>query len=208
MIGIYKIENIINGKCYIGQTNDIERRWKEHKTKQPNTYIYRALKKYGVDAFTFEVLIECPIESLDFFEKAFILGYDSFGLGGYNLTEGGEGTRGRKHSEETKEKIGKSNKGKIRSEETCNNISISKTGLKHSDEHKMKIGLAGIGRTHTDESRLKMSEAQKGRIFSEETKKKMSESAKNKPAISDETRKKLSESATNQWIRQHNKANK
>ena len=31
MIGIYKIENIINNKVYIGSSNNIERRWKEHK---------------------------------------------------------------------------------------------------------------------------------------------------------------------------------
>ena len=31
MIGIYKIENLVNGKIYIGQSQNIERRWREHK---------------------------------------------------------------------------------------------------------------------------------------------------------------------------------
>ena len=33
MVGIYKITNKLNGKVYIGQSNDIERRWAEHKRK-------------------------------------------------------------------------------------------------------------------------------------------------------------------------------
>src|SRR5574344_371846 len=46
MIGIYKITNKINGKCYIGQSNDIERRWREHKSAfdNPNASDYESKK--------------------------------------------------------------------------------------------------------------------------------------------------------------------
>ncbi len=46
MIGIYKITNKINGKCYIGQSNDIERRWKEHRNSFNNRNISDYESKY------------------------------------------------------------------------------------------------------------------------------------------------------------------
>lgn len=71
MIGIYKITNKINGKCYIGQSNDIERRWKEHKNSfsNPNVSDYeskknRAFRKYGIENFDFQVLEETCLEIL------------------------------------------------------------------------------------------------------------------------------------------------
>ena len=66
MIGIYKITNNIDGKCYIGQSIDINNRWIKHRSKpfqvndkSYNTYLYRAIRKYGLDNFTFEVIEKC-----------------------------------------------------------------------------------------------------------------------------------------------------
>ena len=57
MIGIYKITNTINGKCYIGQSIDIERSWQEHLYKNSTFLLLKyALHKYGVNNFTFEVI--------------------------------------------------------------------------------------------------------------------------------------------------------
>ena len=64
MIGIYKITKKENGKSYIGQSNDIERRIKEHKYKT-DLAIELAIHKYGVDAFNYEVLEQCSLEELD-----------------------------------------------------------------------------------------------------------------------------------------------
>lgn len=58
MIGIYKITKKQNGKSYIGQSNDIERRFSEHKYRR-ETPIEKAIQKYGSDAFAFEVIEEC-----------------------------------------------------------------------------------------------------------------------------------------------------
>ena len=63
MIGIYKITNLITNKIYIGQSVDIERRWKQHiaSSKDPNNssyynQLYTDFRYYGVDNFSFEIL--------------------------------------------------------------------------------------------------------------------------------------------------------
>lgn len=96
MIGIYKIENLINGKCYIGQSVDIQKRWKAHKNSAFNTMdksynypLYKALRKYSLENFSFEILEECLIQELNEKEKYFIKKYDSF-FNGYNQTLGGD----------------------------------------------------------------------------------------------------------------------
>ena len=56
---IYKITNLINGKSYIGQTNDYKRRFREHREKNycnAEDLLYKAFDKYGIDNFSFEVI--------------------------------------------------------------------------------------------------------------------------------------------------------
>lgn len=97
MIGIYKIENLINGKVYIGQSRNIEKRWTAHRTrpfnqnsKQYDLALYRSIRKYGLENFSFVVLEETLIEDLDNREKYWIEYYDSHNKEkGYNLTDGG-----------------------------------------------------------------------------------------------------------------------
>lgn len=97
MCGIYKIENLINGKIYIGQSVDIQYRFRNHKSESFNpksnaydTAIHRAIRKYGVDNFSFDVIEECDQDKLREREVYWINYYQSFG-NGYNLTSGGEG---------------------------------------------------------------------------------------------------------------------
>ena len=96
MIGIYKIQNIVTNQIYIGQSINIEERIKEHKLipfqKNRPTYnypLYTDMRKYGVDNFTFEIILECKKEELNHFEQYFINLYDSF-YHGYNQTPGGD----------------------------------------------------------------------------------------------------------------------
>lgn len=60
--GIYKIENKTNGKIYIGQSINIEERWKQHKkdSSRVECSLYRAFRKYGLENFNFEILEELP----------------------------------------------------------------------------------------------------------------------------------------------------
>lgn len=95
MIGIYKIQNLINGKLYIGQSVDIEQRWKEHISAAKGDYyhytLYKAMRKYGIENFSFSIIEECNRDELSEKEKYWIKFYNSYEEG-YNSTLGGEGT--------------------------------------------------------------------------------------------------------------------
>lgn len=86
LIGIYKIENLINGKIYIGQSIDIERRWKEHCSKN-KSLIGRAITKFGQENFSFEILEECEKNSLNKKEIFYIQKFNSLVPNGYNVRE-------------------------------------------------------------------------------------------------------------------------
>lgn len=91
IIGIYKITNNINKKAYVGQSNDIERRFKEHCYKGEGSRILLdiAIQKYGKENFTFEIIEECKIEELNERETYWIKYYNTI-ESGYNLSTGGD----------------------------------------------------------------------------------------------------------------------
>ena len=95
MAHIYKITNILNDKGYVGRTEkDPQERFKGHlyaaRTGGPMV-ISRAIRKYGVENFKFEVLEECSIEDQYIRESQLIEKYDTF-RNGYNSSLGGEGS--------------------------------------------------------------------------------------------------------------------
>ena len=87
MIGIYKIENLINHKIYIGQSVHIERRWKEHCFPSQNTVISQAIKKYGKENFSFQILEECSEKDLGEKEQFYIHKFNSVVPNGYNVID-------------------------------------------------------------------------------------------------------------------------
>ena len=91
MIGIYKITKKQNGKSYIGQSNNIERRFQEHRTKGKTSRIPvdRAIEKYGVEAFTYEIIEECSLNELNNREQYWIKYYNTK-ANGYNCNDGGD----------------------------------------------------------------------------------------------------------------------
>jgi group I intron endonuclease len=112
---IYRITNRETRKVYIGKTtcDDPMTRWKGHitmfkKEKGGCPALRDAVKKYGLDAFMFEVLIICFDEDCDRWEKEYITKHNCIVPNGYNILEGGQGGagfRGKTHTAETVEKI-------------------------------------------------------------------------------------------------------
>lgn len=98
MIGIYKYTNKINGKVYIGQSNNIQRRITEHNYRANNpssdeyqSVLSKAIRKYGIENFDIMVLCECSTDVLNTLEKQYIAEYRShLSQYGYNCTLGGE----------------------------------------------------------------------------------------------------------------------
>ena len=77
IIAVYKITNAITGDFYIGSSNDVKRRWKEHKKpstwkNNPNNPMYLDMKYYGTDKFEFQVIKEVEADKLKETEQKFI----------------------------------------------------------------------------------------------------------------------------------------
>lgn len=153
---IYKITNTINDKSYIGISIHPpgKGRIRNHLSGYGNCIISNAVKKYGRDAFTYEILENNIFpELLPDLEIAYIKKYQTITPLGYNLTHGGEGTLGYRFSAEQRRRLSETRKGEKN----------SFFGKKHSPETRLKIGEAGKGRKHTTETRRRISEAQKGK---------------------------------------------
>ena len=84
-IGVYKITNKINNKCYIGQSIDIERRWRQHLQRSYNMNnlkeylnpLYEDIRLYGADNFNFEIIEFCNKEDLKLHETYWINYYNA-----------------------------------------------------------------------------------------------------------------------------------
>lgn len=95
---VYCYTNLINNKKYVGQTNNLKRRVKQHKDDSFTNYnearynqlIHQAIRKYGLNNFKIDILEDnIPTELIDEKEKYYINKYNTIAPNGYNLTEGG-----------------------------------------------------------------------------------------------------------------------
>ena len=85
-IGIYKIQNLINNKIYIGQSIHIERRWQEHCQSSSDSLIGKAIQKYGKQNFSFQIIEEVEdISLLNDLEAKYIKYFKSLVPNGYNI---------------------------------------------------------------------------------------------------------------------------
>lgn len=75
--GVYKITNKINGKYYVGSSKDLTRRKKDHfrllkKGINHSILLQRAVNKYGIDNFIFEIIVECSEDLLFTIEQKLV----------------------------------------------------------------------------------------------------------------------------------------
>lgn len=149
MIGIYKITNKINGKFYIGQSVDIERRFMEHKTPHGTiTSIKLAMRKYGKENFLFEVIEECSDEDLNEREMYWIATLKPQ----YNRCSGGTGSKNHHVSKETREEL--SLKSRVywdrlpdeKKQAILNNLTGPPVGHSVSEETREKLRAANLGK--------------------------------------------------------------
>ena len=111
--GLYKIVNKVTGQCYVGQSQTIKKRIKEHfrllrQNKHTNRHLQNAYNKYGVTAFVGEIEVEVQdLEELDRLETAFLRGDAWFEEPTvYNIADFAKAPmRGRKHDAATRERI-------------------------------------------------------------------------------------------------------
>lgn len=111
--GIYKIVNKATGQCYVGQSQRIKKRIKEHLrllryNKHPNQHLQNAYNKYGAENFVGEIEVECKdLKELDMLEESFLkkdAWFDTPTV--YNIADFAKAPmRGKTHSEEVKERI-------------------------------------------------------------------------------------------------------
>lgn len=165
--GIYVITNWQNGKQYVGQSYDIERRIRTHKNKlrtrtHGNTHLQSAWNKYGEQAFSFSVVEYCPINDLNGREMFWIEKLGTLSPRGYNLTLGGDGSRGYHLSDATKKRIG----DKAR----CSSSRYWE-GKHLSDAHIEKLREAAKNRS--EETKRKIGEASKRTMSNPEIKQRM-----------------------------------
>ncbi len=157
MVGIYKITNKINNKSYIGQSVNIKRRWAEHRLlhRDESLSLKRAMRKYGIENFTFEVLEKCSIGELCEKEVHYIQELKPE----YNRCAGGLGSYGHCVSPEVKEILRKKGKNQWQSmspeqqkEQIKNNLKGPRKGHPVSEETRAKLRAANLGKKQSRET--------------------------------------------------------
>jgi group I intron endonuclease len=178
---LYKLTSP-SGKMYIGITSHTaEERFVQHcKNTSGCIALKGAIKKYGKENFTIDVLLKADDwELMQLAEIETIEKLNTKSPNGYNLTFGGDGRYGFIVSDETRRKLSVAGKGRVLTDEHRKILSnIHKT---RSPESYKKAGLSNTGRKHTDEAKAKISTAHTGKVASEETKAKLSEIRKGAP---------------------------
>lgn len=146
-----------------------------------NPHYLNVVEKYGKESIRV-LAVECDDESMALrMENCAILILRALGADLTNVTEGGDGSVGLKHTPEARQKMSESQKGKTLSEEHRRKISKSNTGAVFSEQRKKKISEKATGRKLTDETKAKLSDIHSGRVMSESHKRRLSAASIGKP---------------------------
>lgn len=138
--GIYKFTNKVNGKVYIGETHNFKVRMQKYKcSHNKNKIIHlitRAMLKYGIDGFHYQILEKFPEGT----PKSVLLDREEFWIRIYNATN--------KKIGYNISKRGRERKGFVMSEEARKKISLAGIGRKHRPESCEKMGISRSGENH------------------------------------------------------------
>lgn len=164
MKGIYLITNKVNGNRYVGMSNNIKRRFMEHKSPKnvtnKTTVLSRSFRKYGVDNFTFEILE--IVEDIELLPEREIYWIEKLSPE-YNMNSGGVGNKDLVISEEVRnvlkvagkifwEKLPDDKKQSI----IKNNLKGPRIGHPVDIETRVKLRSANLGKIHSLETKTKI----------------------------------------------------
>ena len=106
MIAVYTITNKMDGKQYVGISSNLKRRWRDHKNADGWCIaLHNAIKKHGINSFEFVHIADAfTWEDACNIERSLIIDNNTKSPNGYNLTSGGDGTLGFKHTDEERKR--------------------------------------------------------------------------------------------------------
>jgi len=211
--GIYCIKHIESGRCYVGSAELFDRRFKVHLTKlEAGTHHSRKLQEAwnecGAEAFEIVVLERCSKDELIAREQQWIDMLEAADTG-YNVAEwAASPMKGKKHSDETRQKMRDSHKErKPISEETRQKLRDAakrreerkkQEDFEVSEETRAKLSKAGKGRQFDEETRAKISASNKGRRLTVEQQERQREALTGRK-LTEEHRAALSEAQSRRW---------
>jgi len=159
---IYKITDTLNNKVYIGQSNKETERWRQHKyfarQDEPIQYVHRAMKKYGVENFIYEVIDFAENQwQADCLEINYVNQYNSRNKEkGYNISRGGDAAWNRGLPKEQQPMYGKKQSELFK--QRMLEVHRGKTVI-HSEEWKEQMSKIMMGHEVSDLTRKKLSDA-------------------------------------------------
>lgn len=167
--GVYLIENLANGRRYVGSANSLKKRFREHRRqlsegRHHSRFLQRAWNKYGPLFFTFRVVAYCSRDDLLFYEQRLIDGLKP----DYNTSPTAGSQLGYRHTEETRRKMSVARR---------RNPSSPRKGMKHTPETLKKISESRKGKgggPRSPERLAKISAALKGRVIPHEVRERIS----------------------------------
>lgn len=167
---VYLLTCVPSGKRYVGICKSTAtKRFKRHCTEAgqgSKLFLHRAIRKYGKASFTVDVIATADDwEQAKLLERSCIAEYGTFAPAGFNMTEGGEGTVGYQHREDSRAAMSQKHTGKVVSAESRKRMSESKAGVAKEPETRARMSL-GARRRHAaspEESRILVAKMHAGR---------------------------------------------
>jgi group I intron endonuclease len=190
--GVYRVLNLINGRCYVGSSKNVAKRIRDHRLRlglgsHANPRLQAGWNKYGEDAFTFEVLEECERDDLEAVEQKYIYEFGAhYPRGGYNIREFAYTNRGipasAKQRQITRDRLSGVKNPKLSAmlkEPKRASASREKLNSFRRDPEVEQRRVEAIRRAYQNPAlRQKIAAAGNGRRFSDEHRARLSEQAK------------------------------